>query len=182
MPANAAEADKIIKPKAMIFAAVVFLTLAVGTILGVLLPIWMHKSPNSWPAFVVDIATVALFMGMYYRGSAHLVRTLLGFGRNFVEKGQWADAEEMLGSFNQWGQNFLDTTGEGHYLLSVALAKRGKPEGARKAREWVARSRPNSEWASKLAGQGEPVSAARIAASRPQEKPPRPQKGRRRRY
>jgi hypothetical protein len=100
------------------------------------------------PASVIlDVASAGLIMGIFWGGISSIHKSLLGFGRHFLAEKRYADAAEVLTSLNQQGQHFLDQTGEAHYLISIALDKTGKPETAKKARDFVLKNRAQSEYA-----------------------------------
>ena len=80
---------------------------------------------------------------------------MLGYARSFMERKQWSDAATVLASFDQSGQHFLDSTGEAHYMLVQAYKMTGKPKSSEKAREFVLKNRPKSEWAAKFRAEDE---------------------------
>jgi hypothetical protein len=114
---------------------------------------------TSWPSILIDILCGGLLLGSVALFIRRVSILLLGFGRQFVLKGQWEDASLALHSFNQSGQHFLDQTGEAHYLLAIAYQKLGKLKEAGRARDFVLVKRANSEWSAKLST-GEPPKAS----------------------
>ena len=181
LPENSAAADKVLKPKVMIFSGAIFLLLVGMTILAPYVTFKMRVPNTSVPALIVDFISVAIIMGVFFYGSNRLAKSLTDYGRNFVKHGQWEDAEYVLNSFNNWGQHFLDVSGEAHYLLSIALQKRGKYETARKVREFVVKNRANSEWAEKIQSDVK-ARAVPTPSTRPEDNPPKLSKPKRRRY
>ena len=138
---------------------------------------------TSLPNVAIDIFSAALIMFVFWTGISRINKSLLGYGRMFVERKQWAEVTQVLSSFNQQGQHFLDRTGEVHYLLALAFQHLGKVQTAQKARDYVVKYRPKSEWAEKILQQGgvkAPAKAARVTVGDAAK--PHPAKGKRRRF
>ena len=126
---------------------------------------------TSPPCIVIDLLSAAIIMAIFTRGIHSLNRQLIAYANHFAGRGDWASAATVLESFNQSGQHFLDSTGEAHYLLSKALVKIGKPQGAAKARDFVLKRRASSEWAAQLrseeSSQSAPLPSRRSVDRRP---------------
>ena len=182
LPENEAEVTKMLRPRVMKFVLliVVVLTLMAG---GVpFLTLKLHFGPKNPASIAIDFLSGILIMAIFFNGSNRLAASLLEYGRNFVNRGQWADAEDVLGQFNQWGLHFLDPTGEAHFLLATALGKRGKRESAGKARDFVLKYRTDSEWAQQLGGTKQSQQSKKTIAQETVDKAIKPSRPKRRRY
>jgi len=134
---------------------------------------------TSVPAAVMDFASAGLIMFLFWAGITKINAMMLGYARSFAERKQWSDVAGVLESFNQSGQHLLDTTGEAHYLLVVALQRIGKPKSAQMARDYLMKRKSHTEWAKKLLSQ-EQATVVPVPSVRPKDaKPPR---GKRRRF
>lgn len=113
---------------------------------------------SSMPVRMMNGFGALVVLWLFYLLIFQFSKKLIEFGRRFAETGEWENVANVLSSFNNFGNHFLDRTGEGHYLLSVALKKIGKPELSRIAKDYVLKKRPDSEWAEKLRSSNQPVS------------------------
>jgi len=121
---------------------------------------------SSMPSIAIDVLSAGLIMFLFWKGICKINNLLLGYARSFAERKQWADVGTVLESFNQNGQHLLDTTGEAHYLLSIALKRIGKPQAAQKARDFVLNRKGRTEWAQRLLSEGQTSPAARAKRRR----------------
>ncbi|MDR3711151.1 MAG: hypothetical protein P4L33_22840 [Capsulimonadaceae bacterium] len=198
-PANIAEVDSRLRKLFLKYGAIITLLLLgfpialipLQTTMAHLLPVafgWSHSASatpmalypqhtgsdlnrvfTSPASVVLDALSAAVVMTAFWFGIGTINRSLIQYAREFAERADWASVANVLESFNQSGQHFLDGTGEAHYWLSKALARIGKPEKAAKAREFVLQRKSASEWAAKLQADGianEPPSPSK----RPAEK------------
>jgi len=145
----------------------------------------MNHMFTSIPDVGLDVVSAAIIMFVFWAGISRINIALVGYGRGFYKKRQWDDVATVLSSFNQQGQHFLDRTGEAHYLLAEAYQHLGKPQTAQKARDYVVKFRPKSEWAERLrqhtSYKPSPAAGHKVAVAANIDHP-RPAKGKRRRF
>ncbi|HEY3330847.1 MAG TPA: hypothetical protein VGK19_12540 [Capsulimonadaceae bacterium] len=139
---------------------------------------------TSLPNIAMDILSAGVIMFVFWTGISRINAALIGYARDFASRRQWNDVVSVLTSFNQQGQHFLDRTGEAHYLIAQALSHTGKPQGAQKARDYVVKYRPKSEWAEKIIQQGGSKTGTHLhkTTAEATEAKPKPIKGKRRRF
>ena len=121
---------------------------------------------SSLSSVAIDVLSAGLIMFLFWKGISKINNLLLEYARSFAERRQWADVGTVLESYNQNGQHLLDTTGEAHYLLSIALKRIGKPQAAQNARDFVLKRKGRTEWAQRLLSEGQASPAARAKRRR----------------
>ncbi len=114
--------------------------------------VWINM-PHS-PLFpfrkVMDVAIVFVIMMPFFIGMRKMVDVRLKYARRYVAEEDWKAVFYSVEFFDHIGQKWMDSTGEAHYLLAVALERQGQRDAARKARLFVTKHRPSGEWAAKL--------------------------------
>lgn len=134
---------------------------------------------SSPPSIAIDVLSAAIIMLVFWAGISRINRTLIEYARVFAERQQWSDVASVLESFNQSGQHLLDSTGEAHYLLAIALKRTGKPKGAETARNFLLKRKAHTAWAQKLLSDDH-AQAAPLPSTRPRDH--KPARGKRRRF
>lgn len=114
---------------------------------------------QSLPVRAIGGLSALLVLLVFALGISRTNKQLLEYARKFVEYDEWNNVVSVLLSFNQSGQQFLDRTGEAHYLLSMGFKKMGKPELSKQAKDFVLKRRSKSEWAQKLQENSQAITA-----------------------
>lgn len=100
-----------------------------------------------YPYFVLLL--VFGFLSSYWLNKTFVQLRELGFRR--LEQKRYADAAHVLAYFHRFGNMGFDRDGEIHYRLMLAYRHLGEEERAQKIAEWIARYRPNTPAARKVA-------------------------------
>jgi hypothetical protein len=98
----------------------------------------------------LDTISVLVFMTPFFLGINIMNKARLKYARKYVQEENWKAVYYSVEFFTHLGQKWLDSTGEAHYLLAIALDHQGQREAARKARLFITKHRPSGEWAAKL--------------------------------
>lgn len=117
----------------------------------------------------IDYASVLIMMTPFFLGVARVSAERLKFGRRYIQEQRYSETAAVLESFTQFGQRFLDRSGEAHYLLSQAYQKLGLSAKSKKARDFVIKHRPGTRWAGLAASEIIAPPSARTVKTRPSE-------------
>jgi hypothetical protein len=115
------------------------------------IPLFNIKTNPLFPIhrFLDTISTLVIMLP-FFLGINKMNAERLKYARLYATEENWKAVYYAVESFNQLGQNWMDSTGEGHYWLTIAQEKLGEKAGAEKARKFVLVNRPNGEWAAKF--------------------------------
>lgn len=178
LPASIEEADKLLRKRVIGFTVLIGLLLILCTAgmgaIGLL-----HL--RFWQIAALSVVLIGAIMAIFFTATGRTANMLISWGRNFNELGRWEDTEMILSTFNQFGQRFLDPTGEAHFLLMTAFAKRGKRESADKVRDFLAKHRAGTVWGQK-AQEAQASMRGAGGLRRSEENSKKPSKGGRRRF
>ena len=114
----------------------------------------------------LDTLSILVVMLPFFVGIQRLFAARLRIGRERVEKRAWREAIGALDPFAGPTQRFLDSTGEAHYLLSLAYTGAGEKEKAEATRAFLRKHRPG-RWADKLISPGKPAAIPGAPRPRP---------------
>jgi len=114
--------------------------------------VWINMPTN--PLFKIhkalDIISTLVIMAPFFIGVNVMNRVRMKYARRYVQEENWKAVYYAVESFTHFGQKWMDSTGEAHYLFAIALERQGQRDPAKKARQFVTKHRPSGEWAAKL--------------------------------
>jgi hypothetical protein len=110
----------------------------------------LTKSPLFPIHRFIDTLSTMLIMLPFFFGINAMNKARMKFARQYAAEENWKAVYGSTETFSQFGQKWMDSSGEAHYLLAIALERLGHRPEATKARLFVTKYRPNGEWAAKL--------------------------------
>ncbi len=99
---------------------------------------------------IVDFLSVFIAFIPFFLAVERMKAIRMKFGRRYIQSGEWKQAAAALEPYTHFGQRFIDSSGEAHYLASIAQDRLGKRAQAQRNRDFVLNHRKSSEWAAKL--------------------------------
>jgi len=126
----------------------------VFVVLFIVVPIFAgfvtKASPLSAESKFLSTVSTLIILTPFFLGVSKLNKTRLYYARKYAEEEDWKAVYYSVESFTQLGQNWMDSTGEAHYLIAIAYERLGQKADAEKARSFVTKHRSSGEWAMKL--------------------------------